>query len=82
MKTLNVDPKVSSTKVPEKIIALSPIKLNAKIIVFSDGGKIEKICKEKNIRHILTAHHSDDQIETISVAKPGFINIKFKPPQN
>ena len=30
MKTLNVDPKVSSTKVPEKIIALSPIKLNAK----------------------------------------------------
>ena len=25
------------------------IKLNSKIIVFSDGGKIEKICKEKNI---------------------------------
>ena len=33
MKTLNVDPKVSSTKVPEKIIALSPIKLNAKTLL-------------------------------------------------
>ena len=27
------------------------IKLNSKIIVFSDGGKIEKICKEKNIQY-------------------------------
>jgi glucose/mannose-6-phosphate isomerase len=27
------------------------IKLNSKIIVFSDGGKIKEICKEKNIPH-------------------------------
>ena len=27
------------------------IKLNSKIIVFSDGGKIEEICKENNIQY-------------------------------
>jgi glucose/mannose-6-phosphate isomerase len=29
----------------------SAIKLNSKIIVFSDGGKIKEICNEKNIPH-------------------------------
>jgi len=55
-KTVNSDSIIIITSVSgntiESISVLhNAIKLNAKIIVFSDGGKIKEICKKNNIQH-------------------------------
>jgi glucose/mannose-6-phosphate isomerase len=55
-KTVNSESIVIITSVSgntiESIAVLdNAIKLNAKIIVFSDGGKIKEVCKKNNIQH-------------------------------
>ena len=49
------------------------IKLNSKIIVFSDGGKIKEICKEKNI----PIYERDFKVEDLYTSDEAFVTGTF-----
>jgi len=50
-KSIVIITSVSGNTIESIAILDNAIKLNAKIIVFSDGGKIKELCKKNNIPH-------------------------------